>query len=296
MNTPRLTFLVAAALLTFASAQASTYVGTAYEGFDYTAGSTINNTLTGGSGWNATGDAGSANTTAWGANTTGGSTQSARGVNAPGLVYTAIGYPPSVGNMGSVSNSGIGRTFAQTVDTGSFYFSYLTERSSAATRTLNVAFFNNTTEQFAVGQIGSATADSGGNFALFLANSRMVTASSPLAYNTLQTHLVIGRVDFDSGGNERIRLYIDPANVTDESLLTPYIDDISTNLTAVTQFRMFAGGNLAGFGTAQGDFDEFRFGSTFGSVVTAVPEPASAVLVFGGATAAVIVRRRIRRR
>jgi hypothetical protein len=281
-----------ALLILPASSHGAAFVGVEQDAMDYAGGSTISASLNGGLGWNATGDPNSANTAGWGASTTGGSAQVNRGVNSPGLTYTAIGYGAASGNRATVNGSGIGRVFGQTVDAGSFYFSFITDRNVNSNRTLNVAFFNGATEQFAIGQIGSATADSGGNFAVFLNNGRLVsTTGTPIAYGLDVAHLVIGRVDFDAGGNERLRVYIDPTDVTDESFLTPYIDDSSTNFTGLTQFRMFAGTTSGALTQTSGDFDEFRFGGTFSSVVTTAPEPTVMALLTGSAVAALVWRR-----
>lgn len=159
------------------------YQGSANEGFDYAPG-TVDGTYGGGTGWNASGDA-SANTTTWavGANLV---ATGSRAVTADSLSNGNPAYPASIGNAVLISGAGqVGRSFGQTIDAGSFYFSYLTRKTVDTLRTVNLSFFSATNERLAIGQIannvntrdqdGVWQAGAGandGNFALFLANSQ----------------------------------------------------------------------------------------------------------------------------
>ena len=63
-------------------------------------------------------------------------------------------------------------------------------------RTINFSYFNGTTEQFAVGQIGTATGNTGGNFGLLMNNSNpggLVFASgTPIAMGYHTGHWEVG--------------------------------------------------------------------------------------------------------
>ena len=68
-------------------------------------------------------------------------------------------------------------------------------------------------------------------------------------------------------------------SLTDEGSLTPYIQDTTQSNISLVSFRAFAGGG--GSGTVAGPFDEIRFGTTFASVTSAVPEPSTYALGAG---------------
>lgn len=142
---------VAISYILGAAANAAVYVGTAYEGFDYGIGAL--GTANGGSGFNATGDPGSANTTAW--RNTGGSVA----VTAGSLTSTATGYAASSGEKLAISGASatgqVFRNIGQSVDSGSLYFSFLMGRTNDTNRTVNVAFLDSNTgtmgERLAIG-------------------------------------------------------------------------------------------------------------------------------------------------
>jgi hypothetical protein len=278
------------------SATAAVYLGTAYEPFNYgtavDAGNTTGdgnlNLNNGGSGWNATGDSAQANTTSW------------AGTNSNITSGSLLGLAPSVGNS-VVLNAGTNtRPLGQTVDAGSLYISYAVQRTTDSFRTINFALFNGGTEVFGFGQYATATAgtSTSGNFAGVFLNSNptnLIPNPAPIAVGTNTAHQIILRIDFDASGvNERVRVYVDPLNLSNESLLTPYLDNSNFNLTAVTAIRPFSGAATTSgdiYAAGVGQFDEIRVGSTFAAVT--VPEPGvTASLMLG---LAVLGRRRQRR-
>lgn len=266
---------------------AAVYIGSAHESFNYATGESVG--LNGGTGYNATGDAGQANTTAFG---NVGTFQTAQG----GKLVTTGSLGGGTGNKITMTpttvSAIVSRGIGQTVDSGTFYFSYLTQRTNDTNRTLNFALFNSTSgaELLSFGQHNSSS--SLGNFVLNVGNAATPTPGapgSPIAYGTNVTHLVVGRIDFNvSGVSDRIRFYVDPLSLTNEASLTPYIDHTTTaDLGAITHFRLFAGVTSGVNTSATGDFDEFRFGSNYAAVV---PEPSAALLGAVGALA--LLRRR----
>jgi len=285
-------------------ASAAIMVGTAYEPFDYgttvdAANPTTDGNLAandGGFGFNALGSSAIPNTTAWGG--AGVPAQSGSTTilspSLAGLISPSTGNRAAFEGVAATAGTG-GRGLGQSVDTGSLYFSYLTDRNTTSQRTINFALFSGTSEKFGFGQYGTATAGTttNGNFAGVFLNqnpANLITNPTPINYGDNVTHLVIGRVDFNaSGSNERVRIYLDPATLSDETALTPYLDNSGFDLGAIDTFRPFAGGTATGFAIASGDFDEVRFGGTFASVV---PEPASLGVLGMAAGVGLLSRRR----
>jgi len=155
------------------SAGAAEIAGRAYEPFDYASSPSPTNqiiaanNLNGGWGWNAGGDSlPNAPTSNWDNPTVlppGSGAAAGRTIASPGLAYTATGYPASVGNKASVDGTGgnnVTHSIGQLIDSGTFYFSYLTKLNNSTIRTANLSFFGpangmagtpgNTPERFAV--------------------------------------------------------------------------------------------------------------------------------------------------
>lgn len=161
------TVLVAMSALTLHGAA---YQGFAYEGFDYTAGNiaqpatTSPTGLNGGTGWTDTVSTGAA-PTIWGVTNGGnyttivsgssgrfavaGNTNTAGSANqqiiSSSLTYSGLtGLEPSTGGaiqLTANASASIGRHFGQLVDSGSFYFSYLVQKTADTNRTTNFALF-----------------------------------------------------------------------------------------------------------------------------------------------------------
>ncbi|HYG23697.1 MAG TPA: PEP-CTERM sorting domain-containing protein [Verrucomicrobiae bacterium] len=279
--------------------------GSMSESFDYGAGTQVPNasTLNGGTGWNLNGDGGANAAGAnWGAANNGGAPEW-RTVTSPGLTYNTIGYVNGGGNKltldasGNNVNQNVGRNFGgQTIDSGTTYFSLLMAKNIDSLRTINFAFFNGTTERFAVGQIGAAAGNSGGNIALLMNNQNpaglIQNATSPVAMGVDVTHLLIGRIDWNPDGFETVSLWVDPANVTSEGAAgAAYLSTSGFELTALTGIRPFVGNLGGGFPAVSADFDEIRLGTTWAAVV---PEPATGTLLGLGALALAFRRKNVR--
>jgi hypothetical protein len=191
------------------------------------------------------------------------------------------------------------RGLGQSIDTGTLYFSFLTEKNNVSNRTINVAFFTGTTEKLGIGQYGTAAGTSNGNFAMVFLNSNpgnlIQNTTAPIAYGVDVPHLVIGRIDFNASGvNERVRFYIDPSSYTIEPAV-PYLDNSGFDLGAIDIFRPFTGNTVATpLDAVSADFDEFRFDTTYAGVAVTglIPEPSAALL--GGCGLLALVGRRRR--
>ncbi len=283
---------------------AAPYVGTAYEPFNYgiavdagnTAGDGNLSLNNGGTGWNATGDATIPNTTLWGSGT------NSIAVTGTTMVAGSLtSLVPGSGNRITVSAGGAGRAFGQTVDSGTFYISYSMQRNTDSIRTINLALFAGATEKFGFGQYATATAGatSDGNLAAVFLNlnpANLVIGSggvTPIPCGTGIPHQIIIRIDFDvNGANDRVRVYVDPVSVADESTLTPYVDNSGFDMTALTTVRPFSGSATTTgviLPASSGQFDEIRVGSTFASVTTAVAVVTSPPLNISSAAGEVTI-------
>lgn len=290
------------ASLSAQAAGAAVMVGRAYEPFSYPSSpSPANrivaaNNLNGGWGWNAGGDIlPNAPTSNWDNSTVlpaGTGSAAGRLVASPSLAYAATGYPASVGNKASLDGTGgnsVTHSIGQLIDSGTFYFSYLTKLNNSTMRTANLAFFGpangiagtpgNTPERFAVGQIGNATSSgtTSGNIGLLMNNANptgVINAVSPIAYGASVPHLVVGRVDFNASGNDTVTLYIDPTDMTSEPA-TPYIQTSSFEVAPFNSFRMFAGAAATINGVLNPaplvEFDEIRIGRSWSDMIATVP-------------------------
>lgn len=288
---------ITAALLVGTAAQAVPYSGSAYEGFDYGTANDPANDTNDGDLINNTGGTGFGSA-AW-----------LSGVSTVNISSGSLAYPgvTATGNRLTFDASAANQTqnefrnVGATVDSGSFYFSFLVRRNNTTFRTFNFALFTGTAsagEKFAVGQYGTATTSSDGNFAAaFLNNGAVLTAGSPVAVGTGVTHLVVGRIDFDVNGtlNERARIYIDPS-ATEGEPATPYLDLISpSDLGSFDTIRPFAGNNVTSgnlFPAVSADFDEIRLGTSYASVVPGLAVPEPSVLGLAGVGALAMLRSR----
>lgn len=280
-------------------ANAASIVGSMAEPFDYAAGTLFPNpsTLNGGAGWNATGTT-DPNVAAslWGAALNGGNALGTfRTATSPGLTTTATGYfPAPSGNkltldaVAGGANQNVGRAFGgQTIDTGTTYFSYLTSKNVDTFRSINLAFFNGTSERFAIGQLSGAAAANvtNGNLALLMNNSNpagLIQNPTPIAYGIDVTHLIVGKIIWNASGFETVSIWVDPTDVTTEAAAgAAYLSTSAFELIALTGIRPFVGFTGSGFASASANFDEFRIGGTWESATSlpvAVPEPTSVVL------------------
>ena len=140
-------------------AMGAAMVGAAYEPINYSAPNiqfVAASNLNAGIGWNATGSTAAANdaNANWGnaaALPAIGGTATGRLTATPGLTFSATGYAPGAGGkvlmdatLGGTGNStvNVSRTMGgQLVDTGTFYFSYLTRKNRDTLHATSLSFF-----------------------------------------------------------------------------------------------------------------------------------------------------------
>jgi hypothetical protein len=318
------------------AALAAPVVGGAYEPFDYADGTelVIGNNLMGGAGWNASGDVNSPNdaSTRWALNGTAlpnsAGSGPAKRVFVPGLSYTALGYPAATGGKATIdaripttaatgTTNNVSRHMGQLIDSGTTYFSYLTDKNNDTLRTTSLAFFGpgvgttppaSQAERFSFGQIGTANdanTQTNGNLALFFNNNQptgVVQAANPIAYGVDVTHLVIGKIEWNATGNETVTIWVDPLSVLSEAAAgTPYVSSNGFELTSINSIRLFSGNqanataNMPIKPPVSADFDEIRFGDSWNAAITTnvVPEPATLLLPIVGAALLATRRRKV---
>lgn len=340
MTPPSARTLCATASVVFSALtlQAASYQGSAYDGFsDYAIGNIVGPTLSGGTGWNATGTS-DPNLALWGeirsgnqatvitgthsfkllgaaSNTLPERQQIVAGLNYPGLLTSDNALQVSGGATGASGT--VGRSLGQMVDSGTFYFSYLTQKTTATNRTTSFQLFgvNNAdnetiapVERLSFGQVASntnilspitGTVDAGlasqanqGNFALYMSGALtsgslykangIFANDNPVSFAVDTTYLIVGKIEFDVNGvDDRVTMYINPTSLSDESQLTPYMVIDGLNVGKIAGFRVFAGSTASGFDFATAQYDEIRFGSTYSSVLSAIPEPSSFAAMAG---------------
>jgi len=285
-------------------AHATAIVGTMQEPFNYDPGTLFPNTggtPNGGTGWNLTGDGSQANTAGWGTNTqnNGAAAGTNRTATAGGLTSSATGYAAGTGNkltldsLTPASSESMSRLLGgQTIDAGSTYFSVLMRKDNDTLRTFNLAFFSGTTEKLTVGQVGAtvsgALAGSNGKVAVIYNNSNPAgIRPSTVDMGTGVTHLIIGRVDWNTSGLlETVTAWVDPTDVTTEAAALPaqFYTGTEFDLTSMTFLRPFTGNQAAGPPIAVatiGSYDELRLGGTWESVTSAIPVPEPASILSG---------------
>ncbi|HEV7867891.1 MAG TPA: PEP-CTERM sorting domain-containing protein [Chthoniobacteraceae bacterium] len=297
-------FFAPALLLAPTLAHAISLTNFLYEGFNYTTtDNPADNTSDGDIGGNTGG-------TGWGivpsewSNSATTNTSTVLNIVNPGLSYPGLltsgnalnlnAANPVGGTANSIQN--FFRAFNQggSIDSGVFYFSVLLRKEIASERTINLAFFEGTTEKFAVGQFSPAANDSNGTFGATQLNAPpLITSASPIAFGIGATYLLVGKVEFNTGGADptfdRFTLYVNPTTSAEPA--TPYFQVATANLGGLDRVRPFVG-NTSGADTASsGTYDDIRLGPTYQSV-TPVPEPGSVSLL--GFCATVLLARRRR--
>jgi hypothetical protein len=309
-------FAAAIALGSVGQAGAAIMLGAMHEPFDYADATQFgaNSANNGGQGWNATGttlpNAAGSNWGATGIPAAHAGAATLKTATTPGLTSTATSYLAASGNKITLDaaatnqSQSIARSLGgQSINAGSLYFSFLTDKNTDTQRTTNLAFFNTpSSERLAIGQFSGTNTTAGNIGVLFLNNNATglrQTAGTPIPYGVGVTHLIVGRIDFDfSGVNERLTLWVDPTDVTTEAAAGAfYIQNSEFDLAAITTVRPFSGNTAAGFNAISADYDEIRLGGNWASVTTdavpAIPEPATGLLLaLGGAALAAMRKKR----
>ena len=253
--------LAMVSLVSWAGAQ------TASDSFNYTAGTGALANQNGGSGWSSN----------WGTGT--------NSITSPGLTFTKNGQTlVSSGNMATTVGNDVGnfRQLPSTISTGTEFVSLLSKLDSGTGGTGYAGFslFNGGSENLFIGQIFN-------NTHWGLDQSTGVQASNVVVDGT--THLLVAQIDYGAGagGQDRVRLYIDPTPGLSAPDVAPAIDVSTTRSASFNQVRI-----QAGSGASPVDFDEVRMGTSYAGVTPAVPEPATLGL-FAVAALGMLARRRI---
>ena len=255
---------IAAAIISVGSwAQAQT----ASDSFNYTAGTGALANQNGGSGWSSN----------WGGGT--------NSVTSPGLTFSKNGQTlVSSGNMATTVGNDTGnfRQLPSTISTGTEWVSLLTKLDSGTGGTGYAGFslFNGGSENLFIGQPFN-------NPNWGLDQSTGLQATTVPVDGT--THLLVAQIDYGAGagGQDRVRLYIDPTPGLSAPDVTPAVDVSTTRSASFNQVRI-----QAGSGASPIDFDEVRLDTSYAGVTpAAVPEPMTLGLL-GVAAAGLLARRR----
>lgn len=263
----KLSLCAAAAALASLGLSAHTARATliAYDPFAYAAGSGALANQSGGSGWGAG---------TWGTGT--------NNVVSPGLNFGKNGTALTTsGNSSETAGGNIGnfRSLPSTINSGTAYVSLLAklDGGTAGTSYAGVSLFNGGSENLFIGQPSGAT-----SWGLDQATGPQSTG---VAENAI-THLFVIQIDYGAGtgGNDRVRMYVDPTPGLSAPDVTPAIDVSTTRSASFNQVRIQSGGN-------QVAFDELRVATDYASAVAA-PEPASIGLAAIAALGLLARRRR----
>jgi hypothetical protein len=246
----------------------------AYEGFDYTADTSLN-TQNGGTGWSG----------AW-------SSTSANGpilVENPGFSYGALevsGNHTVITPTNGIPTST--RTLAQSFNTGTTYLSFLAQNLNAGTRGGGIVLRDSVGQIGFVGQINGTTTW-GINAGASGDQTVVATTNSALTLS-----LLVLKIEFDFNDTlDRLSLLVNPTPGDPEpGSWDAIVDD--RNIGTLAALRLQSGFTSGALTTTVMGIDELRIGNTFGDV-TPVPEPSSAALLLTGLAAACLVLRARRR-
>jgi hypothetical protein len=198
--------------------------------------------------------------------------------------------------------------FASPLSTGTLYVRYLVQRQNASEGGLTFDIYggpNPFFERLSFGQFGAdANPDTDGKFAVRIVNPPQNPIVSNVAMKTGVTQLVVLRFDLDMG-LARLRAYIDPESLTDESSSTVDLDQSGLFVSSIAGvgftargFQDVSSGGPPGvdgvdyFSAASGVFDELVIGTSYADVV---PEPGGIAALAAGAALLVLRYRRVPR-
>jgi hypothetical protein len=231
-----------------------------YDGFNYAVGSDIL-AETGGSGW----------ANAW-SGTAPSATVGDRDVQTPGSSYPLL---DTVGNKAFIAatnqtqrtlTNGVQGLGAETI-----WFSFIGQRTGANTiRFFGLSFYQSTTdsanERFTIGEPSNNGSDLWGAHFTSTAQGRVEASGAPVTAESL----LVGRVDFQSGANDNLYLWVNPnLSLGEPAIGTAQASSIGLWNMAFDIISIRAGTTNGGnHGSAF--FDELRVGTSFVDVTPGV--------------------------
>ncbi len=251
--------------MTFMSANADLIVS---ESFNYTSGSTLIQGVGSGTGFSTNWVAGGRNTTGSSMRVQSGSLQFI-GVDSEANSVTGISSNDGIfGTNRQTNQNFVGASNGQTS-----WMSFLIRQNSIGGQFGGfggIYIGNSTSENDPKLFIGKGGV--GANNWLIENLGGSGTVQSTTAVSTGETALLVLKME-TFNGNDRFTLYVNPSA---EAAPTIGFAKTDLDLASADRITMYHAGSFA--------FDEIRIGTSYFDVVTAVPEPSSALLFFAGLT------------
>jgi hypothetical protein len=250
----------------------------AYEGFDYTASTSLASAA-GGTGFTA-GSWGTGPSFPNGGSWTVGTVGLTYGaLQTSGLTATGLGGATAIGRNLAASSGG---------PASSVWISFLV--SNMGNNLTGISLFDGNTEGTFSGRIGSLQTTFYGGAGNPVATQQTFGTGT----NDLNTHMYV--INFDAtGANPVINAWIDP-DFSSLGVGSSPTGGLSTSITSaqgaqIYDFNAVRLGLFSGVGSQTGNFDEIRVGQTWADVSpVAIPEPSAALL--GGVGILALLRRR----
>lgn len=229
-----------------------------YDGFNYTAGSSLY-TQNGGTGWSG----------AWGSDSDGTITVNSQS-SWSGATGNFVSTAPSAGTTTSL------RSFSSAITTGTIYISAYMDNLNDGQRFMSIGLYDGSSERAYFGQ---RAITSNGVWGVY-SGANLGDSSSP-SWGLSSPSLLVLRIDFnDSNDTVNLRLYVDPnLSLGEPGAASASLNNITlASLSGIALGSGYTNGTLT---TTNAAFDELYVTNSWASLGS-VPEPGTATLLFGG--------------
>ena len=261
-----------------------------YDGFNYTPGTKVPDTNTGGLLNGGSGGSGTNWTSSWfDAGPEAAPNQNTLGyvVTSGGMSYSTLTTGGNALNRGD-DNIGVRRNFTAQTD-GTYYTSFLfSVGADAANSYAGLAIDNRA--YFGLATVGTGASKHselvvGNGFA-----AAGTTVSTGVTVQANITYLLVGKIDFSATGNDTVSLWVNPTGSNEANAGAAgatYVNNSNfTTFTNVQAYQSTAAYNMT--------IDEFRLGTTWADVTPGLPTPEPASLGLLAGAGYLMIRRRSR--